>query len=73
MLEDIEEADSVTGANQTPESVDELPPSSDFVLTPSLNLATLTPGAPPEPAPEGSPSTPFDAAEPAGPQMRPLF
>lgn len=53
LLDDLAVADSVNGANQTPESVDALRQSSDFVLTPSLNLGALAPDAPPDPATSG--------------------
>ncbi len=47
-------ADSIEGENQTPESVDELPASGDFVLTADVNLGSLSPDAPPEPATPGA-------------------
>jgi hypothetical protein len=49
----MNDADSVAGENQTPESVDTLPNSADFVLTPSIDFATLDPSAPPAPATPG--------------------
>lgn len=52
------DADSVSGANQTPDSVDELPQSGDFVLTPALDLAHLDPQTPPAPATPGEVDSP---------------
>ncbi len=46
-------ADSVTGANQTPDSVDDLPRSPDFVLTPGLDLRGLGTVPAPQPASTG--------------------
>ncbi len=53
LLRDGDDVESITGANQTPGSVDTLPNSGDFTLTPSLNLAALTPNSPPQPATTG--------------------
>ncbi len=53
LVHDGDEADSITGANQTPGSVDTLPSSNDFVLTPALDLSALTPDAPPQSATKG--------------------
>jgi hypothetical protein len=51
-------ADSITGENQTPGLVSDLPQSSDFELTPALDLSHLYPGEPPNPAtPGGSDNT----------------
>ena len=46
-------ADSVKSENQTPQSVDQLPSSADFELTPSLDLLHLNPATPPAPATTG--------------------
>src|SRR5690606_33025667 len=45
-----EDADSVRGENQTPASVDALPSSSDFVLTAELDIRSIDPRRPPDPA-----------------------
>lgn len=47
LLRDGDAAGSVTGVNQTPESVDDLPDRSGFVLTPGLDLGRLDPRSPP--------------------------
>lgn len=49
-----QEADSLKGENQTPESVETLPSSPDFVLTSAIDLGALDPQDLPEPATTGA-------------------
>ncbi len=52
-IERAEEADAARPENQDPQSVDELPRSPDFVLTPDLDLGRIDPASPPQPASRG--------------------
>ncbi|MDE2389165.1 MAG: hypothetical protein KGN35_08825, partial [Betaproteobacteria bacterium] len=50
LIAQANQADSVSETGQTPAAVDAMPPSSNFVLTPELNLLALDPANPPQPA-----------------------
>ncbi|MDP1786528.1 hypothetical protein [Nitrosomonas sp.] len=54
LIAQAQQADSVSETNQTPATVDAMPPSNDFVLTPELNLLALDPANPPQPATVGT-------------------
>lgn len=54
LIAQTNQADSVAETGQTPAAVDAMPPSSDFVLTPELNLLALDPANPPQPATAGA-------------------
>jgi hypothetical protein len=54
LIAQTNQADSVAETGQTPAAVNAMPPSSDFVLTPELNLLSLDPANPPQPATAGA-------------------
>lgn len=54
LIAQTNQADSVSETGQTPAAVDAMPSSSNFVLTPELNLLALDPANPPQPATTGA-------------------
>ena len=54
LITQMNQADSVAEAGQTPAAVNAMPPSSNFVLTPELNPLALDPANPPQPATAGA-------------------